>query len=295
MIDEHLEDRSESNTKINEISGYSAFARSCKGLGWDSSIGSIMSTVTEHADDPQWAHILDLLSIRPGFRVIDCGAGRCWASYLLAKRGCDIVAVDLNMDDVAGLRAGRKLIEETGVRFHLVCADLENLPFREEVFHCAFGSQYLHHAYSLKRMLKEIANVLKPGGVMVALNEHVIPIYMSDDRRFRETHPAVGLGVNEHAYHLSLYVASMAYAGLKYTDSFPYPDWESYFGHSVKPHRSRQEERPTGRSWLKKLLVGFLGTIHRLRSLRGIARWVIRSIAMTSFSFVAIKDAKKRK
>lgn len=272
--------RDEAETKRREITGYTYFAKSIEGPGWNSSKTSIMSTVEERAADPQWVLVQEVLDIRPRLRVLDCGAGRCWASYLLAKEDCEVVAVDISRDDVTGLRAGRTLIEETGVRFHLVCADLENLPFREEVFDLAFGSQYLHHAYSLSRMLMEIVASVKLGGMLVALNEHVIPIYMRDDRKFRARHPAVASGVNEHAYHFNKYKAAITDAGLECTAGFPYPDWEGYF---------RQIGVASSRSWLKRLLLRFFGAMHSLGPLSCLSRWIIRSLAMTSFSFFAIK------
>jgi ubiquinone/menaquinone biosynthesis C-methylase UbiE len=285
----------EVRTKRREVTGYSAYARDNEGLDWTDSIGSIMGTVEARACDPQWEHAREFLRPREGLRVIDCGAGRCWASYLLARDGCEVVAVDMNMDSVAGLMAGKKITQETKESFHIVCADLEHLPFRAAVFDRAVGSQFLHHAYSLERMTDEIGRVTRMEGVLVALNEHTIPLYTKDDTGFRERHPAVASGANEHAFHFRHYADVLSKAGFRILDAFPYPTWELYFLARRSGEQGTQARPAETGGALKRVAFGVLATLYRMKLLRGLAAWLVKSFAMTSFSFVAVKCNKPKR
>lgn len=283
----------EIRTKRREIDGYSSYARDSEGLDWSDSISSIMGTVARYAGDPQWEHARQFIQPKKGLRVIDCGAGRCWASYLLAVDGCEVVAVDMNMDAVAGLMAGRKITRETPVSFDIVCADLEHLPFRASVFDRALGSQFLHHAFSLERMTGEISRVMRTGGVLVALNEHTIPLYMKNDKEFRERHPAVASGVNEHAFHFGHYVRVLSDAGLECMDAFPYPSWKLYFSARRTGKQAARSVHATARRSLRTGILGVLTIFYRSKLLRGLAVWLVKSFAMTSFSFVAVKSERR--
>src|SRR6266540_2114037 len=69
-------------------------------------------------------------TIAPG-SILDVGCGAGKHSVNLAKRGFNVIAIDLTL---AGLKAARKWAQENGVRVHFVQGDVENLPFRDGTF-----------------------------------------------------------------------------------------------------------------------------------------------------------------
>ena len=285
----------ESRIKKDEIRGYSDYAKDTEGLNWTDSIVSIRDTIKEHSKGVQWQYIQRFIKSTRPMQVLDCGAGRCWASYLLAQAGCTVIAVDFNTDNVAGLGAGRKIIEETGITFHLVCADLEHLPFKEGIFDLAFGSQFLHHAFSLQKMLQEISNVLAIKGILISMNEHTIPIYMKDDEIFRSKHPAVASGVNEHAYHFKHYMSSLEDAGLDSITAFPYPYWEEYLKKYNHRKDGNSRVKCCVKSRMKSIVFRILYIMYRSVILKRFVMWIVRSFALTSFSFVAEKNVQKNR
>jgi len=282
----------ESKTKRNEIQGYSHYGR--KKFAWDNSLENLLETVKQHERDYQWRHTLKFILPKKGMRVIDCGAGRCWASHLLAKKGCKVVAVDMNIDDVGGLGAGNTIVQGTDIYFARVCADLENLPFKENVFDLAFGYQFLHHAYSLAKMLNEISRVLKPKGRLVALNEHTRPIYTLTDKEFRVHHPAVANGLNEHAYHFSYYVSCLQKANLNLISAFPYPSWDEYFNRDLRIITRGLSFWEILRFTTKRAVMRMLSKSFQCNLFCSLSKWIVEQFAATTFSFIAHKSLSVR-
>jgi SAM-dependent methyltransferase len=64
-----------------------------------------------------------------GLDVLDIGAGNCWLSYQLARRGHRPAAVDLLDNDTDGLGAARHYSASLPQRFLCVQAEMDYLPF----------------------------------------------------------------------------------------------------------------------------------------------------------------------
>jgi len=74
------------------------------------------------------------LSLRPGVRLLDLGAGCGWPGlYLSGSTGCDVVCCDLTVSGMRAVsaRAGR---EGTASRVAAVVASARHLPFHPESF-----------------------------------------------------------------------------------------------------------------------------------------------------------------
>ena len=108
--------------------------------------------------------------VRPGMRVLELGAAKCWGAQHVVPRGCSYVAVDILDDPVIGLGRGRFYEQRVGP-FARVQADGEHLPFRDETFDLAYCVATLHHALDLPAMVREMARVTKRGGLVCGLNE----------------------------------------------------------------------------------------------------------------------------
>jgi SAM-dependent methyltransferase len=95
-----------------------------------------------------------------------------------------------------------------------VQCDGERLLFPDASFDAVHARQVFHHASSLEDMAKETARVLRSGGVLLAIREHVA----DDDEQlasFRAAHPLHRLYGGESAYPLAVYLRAFASAGLR--------------------------------------------------------------------------------
>ncbi|MCZ6474269.1 MAG: class I SAM-dependent methyltransferase [SAR324 cluster bacterium] len=120
------------------------------------------------------------LRLQAGMTALDAGCGQGRHSLELLRRGCPAVAMDLNPADLAHTRyvvaalvrelreaggappldAGRKL------GFLAMRGDTLNLPFASGRFDRVICSEVLEHVADPARAARELARVLKPGGVI---------------------------------------------------------------------------------------------------------------------------------
>ena len=101
---------------------------------------------------------MELLSPRPGERILDLGCGDGALTRKLVDLGCDVVAVDASS---AQVEAARKL----GLDARVI--DAEALPFFEE-FDAVFSNAVLHWIRNADAMVAGVLRSLKPGGRFVA-------------------------------------------------------------------------------------------------------------------------------
>lgn len=90
--------------------------------------------------------------------VLDLGCGTGAHSIRLARRGYDVVSVDLTHP---GARSAKKRLEADGYRPMAVVADAENLPFRDGAVDTVWAALLLHHFPVLDRLPREIRRVAK--------------------------------------------------------------------------------------------------------------------------------------
>ena len=100
----------------------------------------------------------------PEGRVLDLGCGTGAHAVRLARRGLDVVAVDLSL---AGVRAARERFRRESLSGHFVVADAESLPFKSDAFDVLWSSLLLHHFPRLETLPEELARVTT--GRLVAL------------------------------------------------------------------------------------------------------------------------------
>lgn len=127
---------------------------------------SIEHAINKPFSDPDCAKYLAELSailqlLPPPAKLLDAGCGTGWTSCFFAKRGYDVVGVDIASDmiDLARDLAKRECLENATFEVF----DYEAMPFRDE-FDCAVFFDSLHHSVDEKLAVKAIFNALKPGG-----------------------------------------------------------------------------------------------------------------------------------
>jgi len=179
----------------------------------------------------EWQEISKFLSGRSG-RALDVGAGRGIASYALAMGGFEVISLEPDPSNLVGAGAIRSLTEETSLPIHVVEEFSEHLPFADGEFDVVFARAVLHHMHNLEQACEEIFRVLKPGGLFVAVREHVIT-KRDDLAIFLEAHPLHNLYGGENAFLLNEYVGALKRAGFGIrTVSEPLASPINYFPHT---------------------------------------------------------------
>ena len=112
----------------------------------------------------------ELLKIEPGDRVLDlgCGAGR--HAFEAARRGAQVVAVDLDRSELEQVSALFAAMAEAGEipaggSGIAVSGDATRLPFPDGSFDKIIAAEVLEHLPADQAAMNEIARVLRPGGI----------------------------------------------------------------------------------------------------------------------------------
>jgi SAM-dependent methyltransferase len=144
-------------------------------------------------------------------RVLELGAGRCWASAYLARRGCQVVALDVvRAENAGGLEAGRVYLDHGTPYFERVVASMEKLPFRRGTFDLLLSVASIHHTSLLDQVVGDCAHVLSPGGKLALTSEPCIRIFKERRVHNLETE----MGINENVYNVLDYRRAFDKAGL---------------------------------------------------------------------------------
>ena len=175
----------------------------CRDLGWDD--------LNWRANEHSFQTLLDRY-VEPGMRVLEVGAAKCWGAQHLVPLGCEYVGTDILDDPNIGLGRGRFYEERVGP-FGRVQADGEHLPFADKSFDLVYCVATLHHALDLRQMVRELARVTRPGGVVAGLNEGTRSIGRTGENPDQEGEKE--LGINEHVHTVWAYAWAFRRAGLQ--------------------------------------------------------------------------------
>lgn len=110
-----------------------------------------------------------LLGIRApvGSKILEFGAGTCWATRFLTQLGYAVTATDVS---ATALKIGRALFEQMPVAGQHVppeflLFDGRRVQVADNTFDRVMCLDALHHVPNVPEVLKELARVLRPGGV----------------------------------------------------------------------------------------------------------------------------------
>lgn len=172
-----------------------------------------LTAAKRYASSPEFEEILRLLQPQIGGKVVEVGAGRGIASYALGRAGFSVIAVEPDSGELVGRGAIEDLASTADLDIETLDAVAERLPLEANSVDVVFARATLHHCSDLQAACKEFHRVLRPGGVLLAVREHVISRHQDLDV-FLDNHPLHHLYGGEHAYLLSEYRSAIAGAGM---------------------------------------------------------------------------------
>lgn len=103
--------------------------------------------------------------IAPQARILEIGCGRGAGARLIQEEFHPATLHAFDLDQRMIRLAGRYLKAEPKDKIFLYVGDVLTLPYRDGVLDAIFGFGVLHHVPDWRGGLREIARVLKPGGI----------------------------------------------------------------------------------------------------------------------------------
>ena len=124
-----------------------------------------------------------LAAIETDTRVLDLCAGLGGpARFLASRRGCRVVALELNAGRAVGAARLTKLVR-LHERIRVVRADATTLPFGRARFEACLSQEALLHIADKAAVLREVHRVLAPGGRLVFTDWVARPALGDGERR----------------------------------------------------------------------------------------------------------------
>ena len=142
----------------------------------------------EPGSAPQLEQLLAHPRLGPRVRgkVLDLGAGTCWATARLSRVPAveEVTAVDLAPSFLAG--TGNRMLEICGAdrsKVRLLASTFERIPRPDASFDTMFLIAAIHHALAPIRVLREAFRMLKPTGTLFVLETPALPREIEARRR----------------------------------------------------------------------------------------------------------------
>jgi ubiquinone/menaquinone biosynthesis C-methylase UbiE len=141
--------------------------------------------------------------LAPGMRVLDAGGTASLFSNYLASLGVETHSIDLNPELV---EAGQRTADAMGWNLHSYAMDIARLDFPDGHFDHAYSICVFEHleAELRQRALKEIARVLKPGGILSLTFDYGAPaVFLASSGQSREPEHLIRTpgDVQRHFFH----------------------------------------------------------------------------------------------
>jgi ubiquinone/menaquinone biosynthesis C-methylase UbiE len=166
---------------------------------------------------PEFIETLRIVkAFAPGAKnILDVGAGNGISSLAFALNGYYVTAAEPDQSNTVGSAAIEQLKEEFNMgNVSVLNAYGEDLPVANESFDVVYIRQAMHHAADLNAFIREAVRVLKPGGLLLTVRDHVI-FGTKDKLTFLQSHPLQKFYGGENAFTPAEYKAAFKNAGVE--------------------------------------------------------------------------------
>jgi SAM-dependent methyltransferase len=200
-----------------EAAGLERFAERMRQDGWDRE--RILTLPYEQSgywfsQAAAMERLHEIMEFEPGATLLDVGSNTCWASNIFAEEGLRVTALDIASADMQGLRTADWWFEANGVYFERILSVMFDPALASGAFDYVFCCEVLHHNHpeNLRRTLRELHRILKPGGKLLVINE---PLKFPTNRKPDHAQEVAEYEGHEHVYYLHQYLLAARSAGFK--------------------------------------------------------------------------------
>jgi len=184
---------------------------------------NLKANVERYKEGEEFRETLNFIkTYAPDAKVIaDIGSGNGIATIALALKGYEIYSVEPDPSSTIGAGAVRRLAGEYQLEQHVKVLERfgEDTGIENSAIDVVYIRQAMHHAHNLKNMMREAYRILKPGGLLFTVRDHVI--YDDADKAwFLEMHPLHKFYGGENAFTELQYKDAMQSAGLSIIKMF---------------------------------------------------------------------------
>lgn len=188
----------------------------------------LSANVERFSASAEFAGTIRLLESQ-GFKggiVVDIGSGNGIASICFARLGNYVISVEPDASETIGAGATRKLRTIYGLEKEIEVVERygEATGIQSSYADLVYIRQAMHHAGDLSAMLAECYRILKKGGLLLTVRDHVV-FDERDKDWFLKTHPLHRFYGGENAYTEDEYLRAIKGAGfivertIRYYDS----------------------------------------------------------------------------
>ncbi|MCP9751941.1 bifunctional 2-polyprenyl-6-hydroxyphenol methylase/3-demethylubiquinol 3-O-methyltransferase UbiG [Ferruginibacter sp. HRS2-29] len=182
----------------------------------------------------------------PGAKsLLDIGSGNGISAIALALEGYEVTVSEPDPSDTVGAGAIRQLQAQYDIAGMKVYEQFaEDIDVEKASFDIVYVRQAMHHAYDLRQFIANLATLLKPGGFLFTIRDHVI--YDEDDKeRFLREHPLQKFYGGENAFTSAEYREAMEAAGLAVLQELSY--YDSIINYFPMTHADIEKQKETKR------------------------------------------------
>jgi ubiquinone/menaquinone biosynthesis C-methylase UbiE len=130
------------------------------------------TTSAEHKDKVVLDRLVELAHVQSTDVVLDVATGTGHTAFAFAPHVKSVIATDVTPEM---LNEGEHLMAESGIQnMEFRIADAHDLPFEDTAFDIVTCRRVAHHFVDIRRALREIRRVLKPGGRLV-IDDRSVP------------------------------------------------------------------------------------------------------------------------
>ena len=126
-----------------------------------------------------FANMAVALALPPGSRLLDVGCGSGWLCEYFARLGYDVTGTDISPDLIEMAEERLRQISyqvdhRTPLRYRFFAHDIESAPL-DETFDAVVCYDSLHHFVDERAVVRHLARMLEPGGVLFILEGNKPP------------------------------------------------------------------------------------------------------------------------